>query len=64
MWVTCLRSACSGYQAELHEGFYEKHTDPLNRGTSNSDISSYHADLHEGHGNVGEWQGRGMAFVS
>jgi hypothetical protein len=29
-----------------------------------SDISGYHADFHEGHGAVGEWQGRGMAFVN
>jgi len=27
---------------------------------SNSDISVYHADLHEGHGTVGAGQGRGM----
>ena len=29
-----------------------------------SDISSYHADFHEGHGTVGAWQGRGMACVN
>jgi hypothetical protein len=51
-------------QAEFHEVFYEKHTDPLNRGTNNSDISGYHANLHEGHGNVGEWQGHGTACVN
>jgi hypothetical protein len=43
---------------------YQKHTDPLNCGTSSSDISAYHADFHEGHGTVGEWQGRGMACVN
>jgi hypothetical protein len=32
--------------------------------TSSSDISDYHADFHEGHGTVGEWQGRGMACVN
>jgi hypothetical protein len=32
--------------------------------TSSSDISGYHAHFHEGHGTVGEWQGRGMACVS
>jgi hypothetical protein len=29
--------------------------------TSSSDISGYHADIHEGHGTVGAGQGRGMA---
>jgi hypothetical protein len=24
--------------------------------------SGYHADFHEGHGTIGEWQGRGMAW--
>jgi hypothetical protein len=32
--------------------------------TSSSDISGYHTDFHERHGNVGEWQGRGMASVN
>jgi hypothetical protein len=27
---------------------------------SNSEISVYHADFHEGRGTVGEWQGHGM----
>jgi hypothetical protein len=50
MWATCPRSA------------YQKHTNPLNSRTSSSDIFAYHADFHEGHGTVGEWQGRGMAW--
>ena len=29
-----------------------------------SDISGYHADIHEGHGTVGAGQGRGMACVN
>jgi hypothetical protein len=58
------RSASSGYQAEFHEGCYQKHTNPLNCRTSSSDISGDHADFHEGHGTVGEWQGRGMACVN
>ena len=29
-----------------------------------SDISSYHADFHEGHSTVGAGQGRGMACVN
>jgi hypothetical protein len=29
-----------------------------------SDISVYHADFHEGHGTVGEWQGHGMVYVN
>jgi hypothetical protein len=32
--------------------------------TSSSDISGYHADFHEGHGTIGAWQGRGMAYVN
>jgi hypothetical protein len=54
MWANCPRSASSGYHAE---GCYHKQT-------SSSDISVYHAELNEGHGTVGEWQGRGMACVN
>jgi hypothetical protein len=57
MCVTCLCSASSGYHAEYDKGCYQQHTNPLNHRTSSSDISSYHADLHEGHGTAGEWQG-------
>jgi hypothetical protein len=32
--------------------------------TSSSDISGYHADIHEGHGTVGVGQGRGIACVN
>jgi hypothetical protein len=63
MWATCPLSASSGYHSEFHECCYKKHTNPLNCKTSSSDISGYLADFHEGHGNVGEWQGRGMACV-
>jgi hypothetical protein len=42
----------------------QRHTNPLDCRTSSSDISGYHADLHEGHGTVGEFQGRGMACVN
>jgi hypothetical protein len=63
MWAACLRSASSGYYAEIHED-YQKHTNPLHGRTSLSDISGYHADFHEGHATVGEWQGRGMAYVN
>jgi hypothetical protein len=41
---------------------YQKHTNPLNCRASSSDISGYHADFHEGHGTVGEWQWRGTAW--
>jgi hypothetical protein len=34
----------------------------LNCRTSISDSSGYHADFHEGHGTVGEWQWRGTAW--
>ena len=38
--------------------------DLLHCWTSSSDISGYHADIHEGHGTVGAGQGRGMACVN
>ena len=42
-----------------------KKDDLLHCWTSNSDISDYHADFHEGHGTtVGAGQGRGMACVN
>jgi hypothetical protein len=41
-----------------------KKDDILNCWTSSSDISGYHADLHEGHGTVGAGQARGMAYVN
>jgi hypothetical protein len=56
------RSASSGHHADFHEGCYQKHTNSLNYRTSSSDISGYYAD--QGHGTVGEWQGRGMACVN
>jgi hypothetical protein len=43
---------------------YNKKEDLLNCWTSNSDISGYHADFHEGHSTIGAWQGRGMACVN
>jgi hypothetical protein len=64
MWATCPHSAPSGYHAEFHEGYYQKHINPLNCRTSSSDISGCHTDFHEGHGTVGEWLGRGMACVN
>jgi hypothetical protein len=64
MWATCPRSGSSGYHAEFNEGCYQKHTNLLNCWTRSSDVSSYHADFHKGHGTVGEWQGRGMASVN
>jgi hypothetical protein len=60
MWATCPLSSSSGYHAELHESCYQKHTNLR----CSSDISVYHADFHQGHGTVGEWQGRGMACVN
>jgi hypothetical protein len=64
MWATCPRSASSCYHAEFYEVCYVKHTNPLNCRTSSSDIFGYHADFHEGHGTVGEWEGRGMSCVN
>jgi hypothetical protein len=43
---------------------YKKKDDLLNRWTSSSDISGYHADFHEGHNTVGAGQGRGLACVN
>jgi hypothetical protein len=47
---------------------WQQHTarkdDLLNCWTSSSVIFGYDADLHEGHGNVGARQGRGMACVN
>jgi hypothetical protein len=62
--MTFPRPALSGYQAEFNEGCYQKHTNPLNCRINSSDISGYHADFHEGHGTVEEWQGRGLACVN
>jgi hypothetical protein len=39
-----------------------KHTNSLNCSISSSAISGYHADFHEGHGTVGEWQVHGMVW--
>jgi hypothetical protein len=64
MWATCPRSASSRYHAEFHEGYYQKHTNPLNCRSSSSDISGYHTDFHEGYDTVGEGQGCGMACVN
>jgi hypothetical protein len=43
---------------------YKKKDDLLHCWTSSSDISGYHADIHEGHGTVGAGQGRDMACVN
>jgi hypothetical protein len=64
MWATFPLSASSGYHSEFQEGCYQKRTNPLNCRTSSSDDSGYHADVYEGHGTVGEWQGRGIACVN
>jgi hypothetical protein len=64
MWPIRPRSAPYSYHAEFHEGCYQKHTNPLNCRASSSDISGYHTDFHEGHGTVGEWQGRGMTCLN
>jgi hypothetical protein len=64
MWATCPHSASSCYDAEFSEDYYQKHANPLTCSTISSDISGYHADFHEEHGTVGEWQGRDMACVN
>jgi hypothetical protein len=58
MWVTFSRSDSSDYHEEFHEGCYQNHM------PSRLDIFGYPSDFHEGHGTVGEWQGRGMACVN
>jgi hypothetical protein len=62
MWATCPLSDSSGYHAEFHEGYYQKHTNPLNCRTSSLDTSGYNAEFHKGHGTVEEWLGSGMAW--
>ena len=42
----------------------QKKDDQLHCWTSSSDISGYHADIHEGHGTVGAGPGRGMLSES
>jgi len=37
-----------------------KRDDLINCWVSSSDISGYRSDFHEGHGNMGAWQGRSM----
>jgi hypothetical protein len=64
MWATCSLSASSGYNAEFREGCHKQHTNPFDCRISSSDISGYHTEFHEGHGTVGEWQGRSMACVN
>jgi hypothetical protein len=64
MWATSPRSASSGYHTEFHGDCFQKHTNPLSCRTRSSDIYGYQADFLEGHGTVGEWQGRGMACVN
>ena len=41
-----------------------KKDDLLNSWASSSDISGYHADIHEGHGTVGAGQRRRMVCVN
>jgi hypothetical protein len=48
----------------VHEGCYQKHTNPLHCRTSSSDISSYHADFHGRRGTVREWQWHGFIHSS
>jgi len=43
---------------------HNKKDDLLNCWTSNSDISGYHAEFHEGHGSVKAGERRGMACVN
>jgi hypothetical protein len=66
--TTCGRPACVRLlplnHVEFHEGCYQQYANALNCRTSSSDISGYHADFHEGHGTVGERQGRGKACVN
>jgi hypothetical protein len=62
VWATCPRSASSGYHAEFHERYHQKHTNLLNCRTNSSDISGYYIEFHEGQCTVGECQGRGMEW--
>jgi hypothetical protein len=75
MWATCPLSVSSGYHAGFHEGFYQKHTNPLNCRTSSLDISGYHADFSRrtwhcrriawvGHGRGTAWAQHGMCELA
>jgi hypothetical protein len=64
MWATWPHLASSSYDAEFHEGYHQKHTNPLKCRASSSDISSYHMDFHEGNGTAGQWQGHSMACAN
>jgi hypothetical protein len=64
MGANCSRSVSSGYYAECYAVCYQNHTNPLDCRTSSSDISGYHADFQEEHGNAREWQRRGMVCMN
>jgi hypothetical protein len=56
-------TVCHGRGKRVVAAHYKK-DDLLNCWTGISDISGYHADIHEGHGTVGAGQGRSMACVN
>ena len=56
-------TVCHGRGKEWLAAHYKKRRS-VTLWTSSSDISGYHADIHEGHGTVGAGEGRGMASVN
>ena len=60
----CETKQCLSRTRKRVAAAHYKNDDLLNCWTSSSDISSYHADFHKGHGTIGAWQGLGMACVN
>ena len=60
----CETKQCLSWMRKREVAAYYKKDDLLNCWTSSSDISSYHADFHKGHGTIGAWQGHKMAYVN
>jgi len=60
----CETKQCLSWPRKRVVAVHYKKDNLLNCWTTSSDISSYHADFHEGHSTVGAGQGRGMAYVN
>jgi len=61
--ISILLTTIHTYDCKVWYQHATKKDDLLNCWTSSSNISGYHADLHEGHGTVGVGQGNGMGMA-
>ena len=61
--IPILLTTIHTYDCKVVAAHYKKY-DLLNCWTSSSDISSYHADFHEGHGTIGAGLGNGIGCVN